>query len=210
MERDSASLLIFPFNGNALEALDCLGPAHRLLGFVDDTPEKQGVSRRGHPVFTRAAFDKWPAAQVLAVPGSAQSYRTRRALIEGLGLRAERFASVIHQRAVVSPLASIGRNTLIMAGVVITSNAVIGDHVCVLPNTVIHHDVRIGAWSLIGSNVTVAGHTHIGENCYIGSGSSLMNGLRIGDGALIGLGSTVLKNVSAQARVAGNPARPLA
>jgi sugar O-acyltransferase (sialic acid O-acetyltransferase NeuD family) len=209
MERDSAQLLIFPFNGNALEALECLSPAHRLLGFVDDTLEKQGVSKRGHPVFTRAAFDKWPQAQVLAVPGSALSYRARRELIESLGLRAERFASVIHPRAVVSPLASIGRNTLIMAGVVITSNAVIGDHVIVLPNTVIHHDVSVGAWSLIGANVTVAGHTHIGENCYIGSGSSLMNGLTIGDGALVGLGSTVLKDVAAQTRVAGNPARLL-
>jgi sugar O-acyltransferase (sialic acid O-acetyltransferase NeuD family) len=208
-ERGAGSLLIFPFNGNAFEALDCLGLAHHFLGFVDDTPEKQGVSQRGHPVFTRAAFDKWPQAQVLAVAGSALSYRTRRAVIEGLGLQAHRFASVIHPRAVVSPLASIGRNCLIMAGVVVTSNAVIGDHVCILPNTVIHHDVSIGAWSLIGANVTVAGHTQIGENCYIGSGSSLMNGLRIGDGALIGLGSTVIKNVSANVRVVGNPARPL-
>lgn len=209
MERDSDSLLIFPFNGNALEALDCLGSAHRFLGFVDDTLEKQGVSKCGRPVFTRTAFDKWPQAQVLAVAGSALTYRSRRELIEGLGLRADRFASLIHPRAVVSPLARIGRNTLIMAGVVITSNAVIGDHVIVLPNTVIHHDVSIEAWSLIGSNVTVAGHTHIGENCYIGSGSSVMNGLNIGDGALIGLGSTVLENVTAKTRVAGNPARLL-
>ena len=205
-----ASLLIFPFNGNALEALDCLGSAHRFLGFVDDTPEKQGVSKCGHPVFTRAAFDKWPQAQVLAVPGSALTFQTRRSVIEALSLRADRFARVIHPRAVVSPLASIGRNTLIMAGVVITSNAVIGDHVIVLPNTVIHHDVRVGAWSLIGSNVTVAGSTHIGENCYIGSGSSVINGLSVGDGALIGLGSTVLKNVAVRSRVAGNPARVLA
>lgn len=208
-KRGAGALLIFPCNGNALEALNCLVPAHHFLGFVDDTPEKQGVSQHGHPVFTRAAFDKWPQAQVLAVAGSALTYRTRRAVIDGLGLRVDRFASVIHPRAVVSPLASIGRNTVIMAGVVITSNAMIGDHVIVLPNTVIHHDVSIGSWSLIGSNVTVAGNTHIGENCYVASGSSVMNGLNIGDGALIGLGSTVLRSVSAAVRVAGNPARLL-
>jgi hypothetical protein len=35
-------LLIFPCNGNGLKALDCLGDANELIGFVDDTPEKQG------------------------------------------------------------------------------------------------------------------------------------------------------------------------
>ena len=202
-------LLIFPCNGNAVEALDCLGSAYQLLAFVDDTPEKQSAKVHGHSVFSRAAFDERPPAMVLAVPGSPSSYLSRRRLIEGLGIEATRWARVIHPTARISPLATIGHNVLIMAGVVITSNAVIGDHVCVLPNTVIHHDVHIGDWSLIGSNVTVAGSTTIGENCYIGSGTSLMNGLTIGAGALVGLGSNVLRDVEAKRRVAGNPARPL-
>jgi acetyltransferase-like isoleucine patch superfamily enzyme len=37
-----------------------------------------------------------------------------------------------------------------------------------------------------------------------------MNGLRIGAGALIGLGSNVIRDVDAEARVVGNPAKPLA
>src|SRR5260221_9904000 len=155
------ALLIFPFNGNGIEALDCLGSAYRLLGFVDDTPEKQGPGGHGHAVFPRTALVEWPEAQVLAVPGSPASFRSRRAVIEALGIELGRFARVIHPTARISPLATIGRNVLIMAGVVITSTALIGDHVCVLPNTVIPHDARIGAWSLVGSNVTVAGNTHI-------------------------------------------------
>jgi sugar O-acyltransferase (sialic acid O-acetyltransferase NeuD family) len=200
-------LLIFPFNGNALEALDCLGNEFRLLGFVDDTPEKQGQQPCGYAVFSRAVLAQWPQAQVLAVPGSPASFRSRRSVIEALGIEPGRFARVIHPSARVSPLASIGHNVLVMAGVVITSNAVIGDHVCVLPNTVIHHDTRIGDWSLVGSNVTVAGSTVIGENCYIGSGSRLMNGLTIGAGSLVGLGSNVIRDLKAGSKVAGNPAR---
>jgi sugar O-acyltransferase (sialic acid O-acetyltransferase NeuD family) len=202
-------LLIFPCNGNGREALDCLGERWAFAGFVDDTPEKQGKSRHGHLVHGREAFAREPGAAVLAVPGSPTSYRARRAVIEGLGVDPARFARVLHPSARVSPLARIGRNVLLMAGVVVTSDAVIGDHVCVLPNTVIHHDVVIGDWSLVGSNVTIAGGTVIGENCYIGSGSSLMNGIRVGDQALVGLGSNVLRDVPAGARVAGNPARSL-
>lgn len=202
-------LLIFPYNGNGLEALDCLGDAFRCVAFVDDTPEKQGWNAHGHRVVGRQALADHPEALVLAVPGSPTSYRDRRGVIAGLAVPPDRFARVIHPRACLSPLATLGRNVVVMAGAVITSNAVIGDHVVIMPNTVVHHDVVVGAWSLIGASVTIAGGTTIGENCYLGSGSSIMNGIRVGDGALVGLGSTVIRNVPDGARVAGNPARAI-
>ena len=107
------------------------------------------------------------------------------------------------------PQPALSGNTLVLAGVVITSNAVIGDHVCVLPNSVVHHDSHVGSWSLIGSNVTVAGHTRVGENCYIGSGSAIKDGLTLGDRTLVGLGSTVIRDTPPDSRVAGSPARQL-
>lgn len=203
-------LLIFPFNGNGIEALDCLGGAHRLICFVDDTPAKQGIDSRGFRVCARSALTEWPEASVLAVPGSPATYRVRRETIDGLQIARRRFASVIHPSARISPLATIGCNVLIMAGVVITSNAMLGDHVCVLPNTVIHHDARIEAWSLIGSNVTIAGGVIVDENCYIGSGTSIMSGRRIGRATIVGIGSNVIRDMPADSRVAGNPARKLA
>jgi sugar O-acyltransferase (sialic acid O-acetyltransferase NeuD family) len=207
---DSKPLLIFPYNGNALEALDCLAPHHHLLAFVDDTPEKQGEDRYGNAVLGRSAFREFPNARVLAVPGAPHSYRARRAIVQGLDVDPERYARVVHPSARISPLARIGHNVLIMAGVVITGNALIGDHVCILPNSVIHHDAIVGDWSLIGSQVSIAGAVRIGTNCYIASGSTIMNGLHVGDGALIGLGSNVIRDVPAEVRVAGNPARVLA
>ena len=207
--RQAQALLIFPCNGNAVEALDCLGNAFHLIGFVDDSPDKIGRSVHGHRVFSRAALTDWPDAMVLAVPGSPTTFRVRRPLIDSLGIAPARFARVVHPSARVSPLAVLGHNLLLMAGVVITSNAVIGNHVCVLPNSVLHHDTCVDDWSLIGSNVSVAGHTRLGENCYVGSGCHVMNGLVIGAGALLGLGSTVIRSVAPGSAVAGNPARLL-
>jgi len=202
------NLYIFPFNGNALEALDCIDrDVYNLKGFIDDTPEKQGYSAMGITVFSRDILNNDKEAKILAVPGSPASFTKRKVVIESLGIDEERFATVVHPAAVISPLARIGKNVLIMAGVVVTSNAVIGDHVCILPNTVIHHDAHIGDYTLIGSNVTVAGSTTVGQNSYIGSGTSLIHGISVGNFCLAGLGSNVIDNVADYSKVAGNPAR---
>jgi sugar O-acyltransferase (sialic acid O-acetyltransferase NeuD family) len=200
-------LLIFPCNGNGLEALHCLGSKFQCLGFIDDSPEKQGSYWHGYRVFDRTVLKTFKEARVLAVPGGPTSFRARKEIINGIRLSAERFASVIHPRATISPLATIGHNVLIMAGVVVTSNCIIGNHVCVLPNTVLHHDVVIGDWTLIGSNVIVAGGTAIQDNCFIGSGSSVKNGLVLETGTMIDLGSNLINNVPTSTTVAGNPAR---
>lgn len=201
-------LLIFPRNGNALEALDCLGARWSMQGFVDDVAEHR-APWHGHPVGDRSWFAQRPDASVLAVPGSPRSYRQRRALIEGLGIDPARWASVVHPAAHVSPLARIGRNVLIMAGVVITSNAVIGDHVCILPNTVVGHDTTIDDWAVIGAGVTLAGHVRIEANAYVASASAVRDGITVGARALVGLGSVVIADVPPDTTVAGCPARIL-
>jgi sugar O-acyltransferase (sialic acid O-acetyltransferase NeuD family) len=202
-------LLIFPFNGNALEAMDCIGGQYELIGFIDDTIAKQGPTPWGYPVFDRSALEKYKDAKVLAVPGSPASYKKREEHIGSLGISNDRLATVVHPNASVGKNVKLGTNCLIMAGVVITSNALVKDHVCILPNTVIHHDAVIGEYTLIGCNVAIAGGTTIGRNCYIGSGTNIMNGLEIGEFTLIGLGSNVLKSVASHSKIAGNPAREL-
>ncbi len=205
---DRRPLLVFPCNGNGLEALACLGDRWQCVGFVDDTPEKQGRTVHGCPVFDRSALRDRADAAVLAVPGSPTSYRTRRALIESLGVPRERYAQVVHPSATIAPHAVLGTNVLVMAGAVV-SHAAVGDHAIVLPNAVIVHDVVIGAWSIVGANATIAGRTRLGEGCYIGAGASVQNDLVVGDGALVGLGSVVIRDVPAGATVVGNPARAL-
>ena len=202
-------LLIFPCNGNGLEALDCIQGQFELIGFVDDTPEKQGETKYGYGVFSREIIDKYKEAKILAVPGSPLTYLKRQEIINGLRIPPERFATLIHPTAAVSRFAAIGKNVLLLAGVVVNVNAVIGDHVCVMPNTVIAHDSVIGAWTLIGNLVAIAGHVSVEENCYIGSGSNVINGITIGKRSLLGLGTNLIKSVPANSKVAGNPARSI-
>ncbi|TAE18430.1 MAG: acetyltransferase [Bacteroidetes bacterium] len=199
-------LIIFPFNGNGLEAFDCLTDEFDFIGYADDTPEKQKKYEH-FEVFSREIITQYPEAKILAVLGSPANHRYRHEIIGSLQIPESRFATIVHPKASVAKLAKIGYNTLVMAGVVITSNATIGNHICILPNTVIHHDVTIGDYSLLGSNITLAGSVQIGENCYVGSGTSIIQNTTIGKFSLIGMGSNVLKNVPENSKVVGNPAR---
>ncbi len=203
-------LIIFPCNGNGIEALDCINPAeYTVIGFIDDQANTKQDNYGKWRVEDRTLLKRYPNALVLAVPGGPASFTKRKEHIDGLGIDEERLATIIHPSAVVGRNVQVGKNSLIMAGVVITSNASIGDHVCILPNTVVHHDAQIGNYTLIGSSVVIAGGTTLGQNCYIGSGSTLINGISIGEFSLVGIGSNVIGTFPPRSRIAGNPAKDI-
>ena len=49
----------------------------------------------------------------------------------------------------------------------------------------------------------------IGEEVWIGGGAILLPGVTVGDGAIVGAGAVVTRDVAPDARVVGNPARPI-
>jgi sugar O-acyltransferase (sialic acid O-acetyltransferase NeuD family) len=200
-------LIFFPFNGNGIEALDCVDfDQYDFIGFIDDDPQKKSAE---FDIYPRAILDIYKDLLVLAVPGSPLSFKRRPELINSLKISNNRYATIIHPNASVGKNVKIGYNCLIMAGVVITSNARLNNHVAILPNSVIHHDVIVNDYTLIGSNVVIAGGTTIGSSCYIGSGTNITNGISIGDLSLVGLGSNIVKSIPENSKVAGNPAKEL-
>lgn len=207
MGMNKKKLVIFPFNGNGIEALDCINfDEYDFIGFIDDDQRKYSSQ---YQIFSREILLKNQDLYILAVPGGPKSFRERKHIIASLSVSSNRFITVIHPGASIGRNVQIGINCLVMAGVVLTSNSKLGDHVCILPNSVIHHDSEVGDYSLIGSNVAVAGGTKIGRNCYIGSGTNIINSINVGDKSLVGLGSNILKNVEEGSKMVGNPARDL-
>ena len=209
-------LLLFPFNGNAreavtvIEAINEVEPQWDILGFIDDDLDKMGQTSGGVTVLGgRDLFSRYDDTLVLAVPGRPENFMQRRDIIQSLGLSPQRFATILHPAASQGYDSILGYNTLVMHNVVLTANVRVGNHVVLLPNTVIAHDVNVADYTMVGSNVTISGSVILEENCYIGSGARLIQEVRIGYQALVGMGSVVLHDVGSSTVVAGNPARKI-
>ncbi|MSN27147.1 MAG: acetyltransferase [Geobacter sp.] len=210
----SNKLLLFPFGGNAREALmsvfaiNAKSKEWDILGFIDDDSSRHDSECCGVKVIGgRDVLTKIPDALVLAVPGSPTSYPRRKEIIGSLNLDESRFANIIHPSVVIAPDAKIGYNTVIMPNVVISCGVRIGNHCIILPNTVISHDSIVDDFCCFGSNISVSGSVRIGSSCYIGSGSKMRENITIGERTLIGLGSNVISDIEKSVVAAGSPAK---
>lgn len=74
------------------------------------------------------------------------------------------FGTLIHPRADVSPLTSIGEGTTILSGAVIQSGAKIGKHVIINANVVVDHD------AVIEDFVSIYPGTYVGGAAVIKAG----------------------------------------
>ncbi len=209
-------LILFPFGGNTREALlsikaiNSLKPTWNIIGFLDDNKKLWNKKYLNIPILGGSNLShKFSSYFFLAVPGNPDTFGERRNKIQSLKIPVTKFATIIDPTARVASDSKIGKNTLIMANVVLSAGVSIGNHVLILPNTVVAHDTKIGDYSMLGANVVVSGYCTISENCYIGSGTNIKDHIKIGKGSLIGLGSNVISNIPAGVVCVGNPARIL-
>jgi sugar O-acyltransferase (sialic acid O-acetyltransferase NeuD family) len=184
-------------------------PRYELLGFLDERDEMQGRSFHGYPVLGRhASAHQYPHALFSTWIGGG-GYLERERVIAGLGLAPERFATLVHPTACVSPRAQLGSGVVVLQNCTVANQVTVGDHVVVLQNSVLSHDDTIGEYTVITNSVALAGYVKVGRSCYLGANCSIRQRVTIGEGSLVGMGSVVLNDVPPYHVVVGNPARVL-
>jgi sugar O-acyltransferase (sialic acid O-acetyltransferase NeuD family) len=120
------------------------------------------------------------------------------------------FINLIH------PLANLGHNVQLGAGVVmapfscIGSDLKIGNFVTIFAFSIVAHDTAIGDWCQISSHCGVNGNVTLGEGVFLGSHTCIVPQKTVGDWAYVGAGSVVIRDIPPGVKVFGNPARPVA
>lgn len=206
--------------GNARSVLDALvlaGTAD-IVGLLDADPARRGTRVDGVPVLGGDDLLAGLMAQgvshffvgVGGGGGGAWSGKARRAVFDAAIAAGLTPLTVLHPGAIVSPRATLGAGSCVMAGAIINAGATVGDNALINTGAIVEHDCTIGAHAHIATGARLAGAVRVGALAHVGAGATIRQGIAIGDGAVIGIGAAVVRDVAAATIVAGVPARQLA
>jgi sugar O-acyltransferase (sialic acid O-acetyltransferase NeuD family) len=206
-------LVIWGAGGHGKVVADVARAAgYAVVGFVDADPGKLGsvVEPGGAAVILGEAslFESLGRAErpfdALAIAiGNNRARLQARARVSGR----TPLPVLVHPSAVVSPSATLGEATVVMATAVINPAARVGAAVIVNTAAIIEHDCVVGDGVHLSPNATLAGEVCVGSSSWIGAGATVIQQVRVGQSSIVGAGTVVIRDVPDGVTVVGCPAR---
>ena len=202
----SLSVIVVGGGGHARVVIEAARSAgYLVLGFVDpasceDTAHALHVPRLGGD----AAIAQYPEARLLLGVGTIGTDDRRRRLVQRLG--ADRWTSVVHATAWISPSATIRSGVVVLAGAVVNACARVGAFAVINSGAVVEHDAVVGEFAQLAPRSVLGGGACVGDETFIGMGAAVRNHVTVGAGCLVAMGAIVVSDVGDGLSVRGLPA----
>ena len=176
-----------------------------IKGFIADTGDDIRALTNGEFEILGTINDWRPSENEVFVCAIADP-KGRERVVRKLESRGADFINFIHYSVGINDYCTIGKGVILHPGSSIGPNAIVGDHV-MISKTDVPHDSVIGDFTTLSAMCSLLGKVKIGKRVFIGSHAVILPSLSIGDDAVVGAGSIVVKNVKANTKVFGNPAK---
>lgn len=191
-----------------VDAVNIIEPTWNLLGFLDDAPSEENVSRaqrRGSDVLgTVIDFRHAGAVCFVVGVGSPKSRRALVAAAEAVGLSP---ATMVHPTANVGASVRLGVGTVVAGHVDIGADTIIGAHVHLDRAVQVGHDSTIEDFATAHPAAVVSGACRVGTAAELGTNCTLLPTVELGAASIVGAGACVTADVLPGATVKGVPAR---
>ena len=195
---DSIGIYLYGASGHAKVIKDIIeANGNQVLGYVDDNVELNEFESLevSHTASGRSPF-------IISIGNN----RIRKRIAESLE---SDYETAVHPTASVSPSATIGKGSVVMAGAIINSSAIVGNHCIVNTGVSVDHECELGDYVHLSPHATLCGNVRVGEGSWIGAGAVVIQGIKIGRWSIVGAGAVVTHDVPDYTEVVGVPARPV-
>lgn len=208
-----APCIIIGCGGHGRVVLDILrqAGAYDPVGFVDSDRSTHGrridgLKVLGHPDDLTALSESLGIERIIIAIGDNGVRREFADRMSALGFE---LINAIHPSANLAANVSLGRNTVVAAGVLVGAHGQIGDSVILNTGCIVDHETLIGTATHVCPGAKIAGRVVIESGAFIGIGATVIQSVRVGCEAIVGAGAVVIADVAPMSTVVGVPAREI-
>lgn len=175
-----------------------------IIGFIDDDLDALKDFPSKYEIVGKIE-DHEPQNDVYYAMGIANP-EVKKIVGEKLLNRGAEFASIIHPSTRNYSEFDFGIGLVTYPNSKIPTGCRIGDFVT-LQSTIIGHDAQLEDYVTVSSSCGITGGVKLRKGCFIADHACIAVGLEVGENSYVGIGSVVIRDVPADVRVFGNPAR---